>query len=380
MTEITTFEELAREEGYASSSTAEDGVSRCVFQLQGEDATTPPEPEDIEAFAAQLCGGVDNIDPEVTDYLVKTSGRVQRRLPKLHPYMTSLSAAGVSSIKGTGDQREADSLQVLNVPSVTDQFTHYTHYDFLTEFKRRPYFLVSNDDIDRKSATYTKPDGTEAEVWYAEEWKRYTTTTLIPLPDTANATAGGQMRFRTSAGTLNGAQFPGNVWVYLQNQNLEMMWFMVPYRYFFTFQGMKPYLTRFVNTVNQFPMLGYEAGQLLFLGGTPVPYMPQVVGGVDFAEIGLAQSQSLLCNVKMRWLVTTRESDDLPASEPSGNANNIMAGHNLQPSFVDRKFHYVTVEDPTNPADQTKWRASFPSFPHELLFTDPMMTQPGGPL
>lgn len=372
------FLELTRGQGHVASSTAEDGTGNCVYKLKGVDDNTAPKVEQIGEFATYLCGGVDNIDPKATEHTDGNAGKIRRRMPKLHPFLKELSIAGITKIEGEGDGEAANSMQALGVPSVTDQFWHYQTYNFTAEFKRRPYFLLPDELIKRNRRTYTRPDGTDVDVYYAEEWRRFTTTTLAPTNDTVNATTGGQMKFR-STGPVDGFQYPGQVWVYMQNQILEMNWFLVPYRYFFKHGGNKPYLTRFVNTVNQFEIMGFDPGQLLFLGATPTPFLPQSTNVIKMLGIGVFESQSQLCNVKMRWLATSRESSDVPAAGTAGlaNKNNIANGHNLQPSFTDRKFHYVTTEDVAAPLDDTKWRASFPSFPHELLFTDPMLAQAG---
>lgn len=371
---------MAREEGYQTAVSAEDGTSRCVFQLNGANADTPPPESAIDGFAAYLCGGVDNLAPVSKPHSDLTAGKIIRRLPKLHPYSPSLSVAGIINIDGVGTSSAGTSRTVLGLDSITPQFTHYTNYRFTVEFKRRPYFLLPDEFIARPNTTYYKRDGTDTRVYYAEEWKRFALKTLTPLPDTVNATTGAQMRFRTNGTTLDGTQFPGQAWVYMQNQLLEVMWYMVPYRYFFGAAPNRPYLTRFVNTVNQNAILDYGPGELLFLGATPQPFQPQVLDTVGFLGKAFFQQQDLLCNVKLRWLATSRTSDDIPTGTTKGlaNKNNIAAGHNLQPSFTDRNFHYVTTENPLDKDDDTQWFASYPSFPHELFFTDPMLVQPGG--
>lgn len=375
-----TFLELGRTDGYVTSSSAEDGNSRCTFQLQGVNESTPPAVADLPAFISYLCGGVDNVEPKTTTWSDADAGKIRRRIPKLHPYVAELSVAGVTAITGTGTQVSGDSLQVLGLPPITDQFNHYTAYDYTVEMRRRPYFLLPDNLINRPKRTYYKPDGTGVDYYYAEEWNRYADRVLLPIPDTVNATAGGQMKFRAPGNAIDATQYAGQTWVYMSNQMLEVDWFLVPYRYFWNINGCKSYFSRFINTVNQYELFGFEPGQLLFLGGTPRPYIPQVVNAVNLLGISLAQSQSMLCNCKLRWLVTTRVGSDLPAAGAAGtgNLNRIANGHNLQPSFTDRKFHYVTAENPGVVGDVTKWYPTFDSFPHELFFTDPMLTQPGG--
>lgn len=375
------FTELTRDDGYATSDSSEDGSDRCVYQLHGVAAGVPPLVSELPGFASWLCGGVDNLVPKKTRHFSDVhGGKVRRRLPKVHPYKRELSVVGVSSIKGVGAGVAANTLQTVGLDTISAQFWHYESYNYTTEFKRRPYFLIPDEFIERPKRTYVRPDGTSSDVYVAKEEKRYTSTSLSPTPDTVNATTGGQMRFRDAGGgALDGAQYPGTTWVYMENQVLEVMWYLVPYRYFFTTLGKKPYLTRFVNTVNQHELLGFPPGSMLWLGATPTPFQPQSTAVGELFGVAFAQSYDLLCNVKMRWLVTSRIGTNVPVAPDKGlaNANNIAAGHNLQPSFTDRKFHYVTTEDPVNPSDQTKWFASFQSFPHELFFTDPMLEQEG---
>lgn len=373
------YRELTREDGYATSDSSEDGTSRCIFQLMGVDDVTPPEVRQIAGFSSFLCGGVSNIAPTASKHTDPHGGKVRRMLPKIHPYKRELSVAGVTSLVGVGSGVAANSLQGIGMEAVTPEFWHYQAYNYTTEFKRRPYFLIADEFIDRPSRIYTKPAGDTVRIYVAKEEDRFTSSTLTPTPDIVNATTGGQMRFRTTA-ELNGAQYPGTTWVYMENQVLEVMWYMVPYRYFFSQRGMKPYLTRFVNTVNQHPLFDNPPGSMLWLGATPTPFQPQSTEFLELFTIAFTQSRSLLCNVKMRWLVTSRVGVNVPAAPAMGlaNGNNIADGHNLLPSFTDRKFHYVTTEDPAAPADESKWFASFPSFPHELFFTDPMLVQPEG--
>jgi hypothetical protein len=379
--------ELAREQGMKTSLSHEDGAAQCTYLLNGVNENTAPPVSQLSGFASYLAGGVTNLHNKTVLHTVPEGGKIIRRLPKLHPFEPTLSAAGVASIAGVGKQTEANSLPLVGVPAVTEQFTHFTAYEYLVEFRKRRYFLLPDELIERPSATYYPPDGSEGKrYYYAEEWKRFTERTLVPAPDTVNATTGAAMKFRTASGAApTGNQYPNNVALYLENQLLEVTWYMVPYRYFFpaTLEGVtyKPYLTRFVNRVNQRDWWGFPKGSLMYLGATPSPFIPMTTNVLQFLGVGLSQSQDLLCNVKLRFLYTAREGTDVPTTGNGlANLNNIPAGHNLQPRHTDRKFYYTTTEDPANPADTTKWFASYPSFPIELLFTDPLLIQPDGPI
>lgn len=390
--------ELARDEGLETSISQEDGSGSCTYQLQGANAATPPTVRQLSDFVPFLIGTVNNLKKKVVRKDGNAdAGKVRRTLPKLHPFIPTLTAAGVRSIKGEGTASAGTSVQILGLDPISTQFTHYTHYNYKIEFKKRPYFLVPDSQIvvtTSGAQPYYPPGstgpGSAKAYYYANEWVRYTSRTQAPTADTVSATT-GQMVLRTASGSdPNNWNFQGTTYQDLQNHIIEFTWYLVPYRYFLphTEGGVtyKPYLTRFKNCVNQYEWNGYPRGSLLYLGATPQIFIPEVPAVTRFLGISVAQSQDLLCNVKLRFLYTTREGTDVPNDDAGAgpvdamftDRNNVPAGHNLQPNFVTRLFYYATTEDPTAPADHTKWRASFPSFPFQLLFTDPLLVQPAG--
>lgn len=368
--------ELSRDDGYESSALPESGIAHCTYWLK------QPAVTDLPAFSAFLCGFVGNLLPQLS--MPPSGGGIVRALPLTHPFDPSLTIAGITKIVGQGQGTPTDSTEIGDLIPVTPQFMHYTDYWYTAEFKKQPYFITNNASVIPYTTTYYDPAGDLHNIWVAPEWERYCTFSVAPAPDTVNATTGSQMKFRVPGGAPgapgNNTQFPGKTFVYLQNQVLEVTWHKVPYRYFFSAPSLDPYLTRFINTVNQNELFGYGPGELLFLGATPTVYMPLVQ---DFSAIYNSGYNGFLvqeCTVKLRWLLTTRVGAESisPGTNGTANQNNVPFGHNLLPSFTDRKFHYVTTEDPSNPTDTTKWNAFFQSFAHELFFTDPMLAQPGG--
>lgn len=388
-----TFLELAREEGLVSGVSFEDGRATCNYHLSGKTENDFPTPNDVRDAINEVLGKVTNLYPQPVERFDDHAGKIRRKLPKCHPFL-EMPAAGITTIAGQGKQQAATPIRPLvygpvDKSYITRQFTNYSNYRFTVEFRRRNYFLKSDERIARLISTYYRPGATMPQfVYSAKEWERFTWRTFAPMPDTVS-TEYGQMKFRAPAVPVDGAQFVGSPFVHLQNQAVEVTWYQVPLRYFFDYtfgaDTYRSYLTRFVNTVNQNAWFGYAPGTLLFKGATPEPYVPAVpdlaklpgfLGGTVFDV-----SESLLCNVKLNFIYTARTAAVAPNPDDlqfTSDKNIIPSGHNLQPNYTDRKFYYVSTYDSTSPTttlDQTKWKPCFESFPFELLFTDPLLKQ-----
>ncbi len=377
--------------GMHTSISQEEGQADGAYMLEGADDATPPAVSAVAQAFDTLLGGVTNLEPNVVNGGVANAGKIARVLPPVHPFRPEMSVAAVSDMFGIGQHVNGTALSVFGLAPITAQFPHYTKYLYKVKFTKRPYFLLPNEKIGTYNGTYFKPDGTSVSFVYADEWRRFTNTTYTPLPDTVSATEpAGAMTFRTeSGGTPNGFNFNGSPYMSLQNGMLETSWYQVPARYAmdFTIGGTtyKSYLNRFVGTVNQRDItIGgrlCKAGSLLFLGASPIPgpYMPaspKIQKLLGALAVGL--DQSLMANFKLRWIHTGREATDVPnaANALLTNKNWIAAGHNLQPNYATRKFAYVVGQGPTE-ADKAP---CYESFAHELLFTDPLLQQPAGPI
>lgn len=359
--------------------TQEQGRAEATYRLSGEDEDTSPTIGKISEAFNYFTGGVSNIAPAAVSPGSNGAGKVVRVLPPVHPFRPELSCSGTTSMQGSGRHELGISTAVYGLDPVTEEFPLFKQYDYRVEFTKRPYFLLPDEKIELKNEIYYPPDGSSGvQIYYAEEWRRFTSTTREPTGETTSCDT-GQMTFRTQSGTgANGKTYTGRPFIFLQNEMIEITWYQVPYRYFLNIDGYKPYLTRFTNTVNQLEWNGFDAGSLLFLGATPTPYIPSAVKQQKFLNaIAVGLDQNLLCNIKLKFLHTAREGTDVPTSGGLlTNKNNIPAGHNLMANFGDRRFYYAVGG--TSADSDANRNATFQSFPFSLLFTDPMLMQQGG--
>lgn len=385
--------------GMNTAVSPEEGSAEVTYRLYGTSESTPPTVSVISQVFDYFCGGVSNLAPEVSHVGSSSGvssgggGKIVRVLPPVHPFRPELSSAGVTSMVGVGQSTSGSAVRVFGLDPVNGQgfplgqFPHFTQYDYRVKFVKRPYFLLPDSKIEVRSGLYYyPPDGSSGLlIFYADEWRRFTSTTRAPLPDTASATF-GQMKHRTQSGALpDDKNFNGSPYLSLQNSTVEITWYNVPYRYMLDFTvggaSYKSYLTRFVGTVNQHEWNGYAAGSLLYLGATPTSYIPaSPVQQKLLGALAVGLDQSLMCNIKLRFIHTARTGTDVPTTGHAllTNLNFVAAGHNLQPEYSKRLFYYC-VTDATGAADSAK-APSFYSFPFQLFFTDPMLAQPAGPI
>lgn len=375
--------------GMDTAISMEDGGATTTYQLYGtgdpnKESYKPPSPQQVSSFFDYLLGGTSNLNPSVTSAGTADAGKVVRTLPCVHPFRSELSVSAVESCTGAGKQYTADAIQIDGLRLITEQYPTFHTYQYKVKFSKRPYFLLPNDRISIYSNTYYPPDGGPGvEYQYADEWRRFTVTNRLPSPEAVSAKVPVPLTFKTASGVtpLTGSQCDAQSSLYLQNSTVEIDWFQVPYRYMLDFGPYRSYLTRFVGTVNLWDWNGFERGSLLYLGATPQAYIPSTPKSADrtrYLEAGL--DQSLVMNVKLRFLHTARQGTDIPppTSPLFTNKNNVAAGHNLLPNYETKRFHYVVGGLPTTP-DPLR-NATNPAFPFELFFTDPLYLQPSGPI
>lgn len=389
--------ELAREEGLQTGIGLEDGRGLGKYQITGISENFFPTLTDIRTVCDGILGGVNNLAAKTSDRSQDAdAGKIKRRLPKIHPYF-EMPASAILSITGQSLQQEATPITPINYGAQTESYvtsgvTNYSNYEMQVEFKKRNYFLKPDSAIARKTASYW-PVGAAADesiqLYYAEEWNRFTFKTFAPLGDTVSSQFGRMLFFAPDFDTgdekINGRQYEASPYVHLKNQMLEVTWYQVPYRYIFdlTVDGVlyESYLTKFINRVNQRRFLGCAAGTLLYLGATPTEvYIPPIPGqvfgaGAIFQPNPLFAEEDLLCNAKLRFIYTPRTSpQDYPDDADPFQGNIIPAGHNLFPNFADRNFYFCYTGDMGTPDTV---RPAFDSFLFEMLFTDPLLKQPG---
>ena len=187
----------------------------------------------------------------------------------------------------------------------------------------------------------------------------------------------GDETFRTASGDKpEKTPFQDNPRMLLPDSAVTFDWYQVPYDYWL---NRKSFLRRCVGMVNQKKWLDYEPGELLYLGTDVQDYTPPVQkrrGQIFGASLGVNQKR--LCNLTLKFKLTTRAGTDAPVAggAQAPNQNWIVAGHNLLPWLTTRKYYYSTSFDPANPADSSKWVPTYKSFPVQLLFADPNYPQP----
>jgi hypothetical protein len=144
---------------------------------------------------------------------------------------------------------------------------------------------------------------------------------------------------------------------------VKLFWYQVPISYLYTGSAQPGYIYQALGHINQFDWFSYGKGTLLFQAVSYRRYVPACPP--FFIQTGGGGSvNDKLADVEMTFLRFDPETDpDHPPPAPVGN--NVPAGHNLLPWFgAGGRYHYY-VESTLNK------KPIYPSFPFELLFTDP---------
>lgn len=358
----------------------EDGSAEATYRIEPVNDGDFVEPQHVQWLIDKFLGGVLNLKTNVISPGTADAGKVVRVLPVVHPFRPELSVSGIT-LMGSGRWDSTDS-QDVGLEAVTTAYPKWRAVDFKARFVKRPYFLVDNSEIAvKQDLIYWPPDGTSGiPIRYAEEWKRFTEFKRAPTNETVSAEH-GTVTFRTQSGSEpNGFSYTGQPDLFLQNELIEFDWYQVPYRYFFQYETHRPYLSRFLGHVNQHDWFGFPKGSLLYLGATPTKIYSPVTPDPNLyqAKLQTGVESGLLCNVRMRFVYTAREGTDVPNDSHAllTNKNHVAAGHNLLPQFGDRTFRYAVGSGATD-ADK---KPTFPSFPVQLLWTDPLLMQQGGAL
>jgi hypothetical protein len=232
----------------------------------------------------------------------------------------------------------------------------------------------------KKGQTWYDTDGSSKTNTFAQEWNRF--TDYEPHPQNDNITAQfGTLVFQTATNAVPGGAnagssviAPGMPRIFLPNQLVQFTWYQVPYRYI---SSAKSYIRTLMGRVNQNDWYDWKSGELLYLNYKPHRYTPPVQK--ESLWIPGAFSTEKWCNIEFTFLSTSRVGSNLPTgdlpSKPTlqtANHNWVAAGHNLLPWFgndtTGKKGFYYAV----NPTDTAGNKSpTWPSFPFELLFTDP---------
>lgn len=350
---------------------SQDGGSataRLLLDESPDDPLASPTGEDLQNAVTDLIGDVGPLDPSTGD------GRLQRTPPKAHPIFPWLSADSITDIRGVGKYEMVDAVEGdFEVPPLP-QWAQYDQYWYTVKFSPRPYPIVQDSSIFLNSSSWFDDSGVPISFEYATESERYCWTQIAPQFDVITAQQ-GQMIFRSSNPPPDGPEglpYTGMPRMFLPNSVLKVYWQWVPLRYITSEnsyiaggRGRWPFAGRINQNDVTIAGTTYSRGALMYLSYNYTPFTPPVQKTSTFAPGVFAMDK--LCNIELNFLLTNRTADDI-AVTPT-NKNFITFGHNLQPWFTDRKFHYTESVAPAggdiDPAPE------FRSMPTEILFSDP---------
>jgi hypothetical protein len=349
------------------------GCSRDGARLSMVFTQDDPSLADLQDTITQLIGGTS------TDVF---GGKIDRQLPMASGMFPMWSVNAITNAAGKGSYEKEGSRAPLG-PPVNPEVARYEQYHWSVEFTSKPYPILDNDKIRVLSSDPDTGDpiswfneaGVSKNFTYAEEWKRYTTFESLPRPGNwATGTIGSQNTFYTGSGAApNNIMFPGTPRMRMPDSTLRVTLRAIPYRWV---ESENSYFERFLGYVNQRQFKQYRAGYLAFESYGSNVYCPplQQKETLDGAEAVVR-----LCDVEMIFGVTRRRATDPPDTTAVGwNKNWVVDGWNALPWFgpnaAARRFYYSAHKD----ADITKRCPQNPSFPVEILFTDPDFPQIAG--
>jgi hypothetical protein len=176
--------------------------------------------------------------------------------------------------------------------------------------------------------------------------------------------------FRAAGGIgVDGKAFTGMPRVTIPKAVIKLRWFGVPLRYVTSDNA---FLWRYQNYINQIDFWAWKAAELLYKGFRILrqytPVVPDTIPNFGLPVFGTEK----LCDLEIVMEWTRRELASTPAVAPA-NGNWLVAGHNLVPNYADRRFYYVSADNPV----AAKQAPLFLSAPvPQILFTDPDVAPP----
>lgn len=356
---------------YYSENADSVNVGAAGFQLTNAKATATYYLLGEEYPSGQVT--TSDIPDAITQIIGGTStdigdGTLERTLPLAHPLYPWLYADGVT-IRGFGAGYMYSGAQELEAPPFPD-FTAYPNYQFDVQFTPRSYVIASDASVPTVPLSFYNTAGEEQEADVAGEWVRYTDWWYERKFESITSRQ-GQMMFRTETGNPpNGICYSDMPKLFLPDSLLKIVWYQIPYRYIYSENS---YIDGLIGFINQNVFTTWPVGSLLYIGYTAKRYTPPVqeLSQIYTGSTGYVYSAEKLCDVELLFLRTKRTlPSDGEAITPS-NPNWVVAGWNLLPWLVDRKFHYATSFSGANPTETSSWTPMFPSTELSLLFTDP---------
>src|SRR5262249_39451189 len=152
-----------------------------------------------------------------------------------------------------------------------------------------------------------------------------------------------------------GFNFAGRPTLYVPADVMRLTWADVPYSYW---SSTKSLLRRRKYTVNQRPFLGYDPGELLYLGAKIQDRNSPPFPTSDILDNTAVASQEKLATFVLSFKI--RQVASFTAPVIAGDAQRIWRGHNLAPSFHDGGWYGVVVPGYPDVNDITLWRPPYP--------------------
>ena len=371
-------------------------------------------------------------------FISKYSG-INRTLPIAHPRYPWMFASGIESVQGTTFVKASDLSSQGVLPAGNQGFIapkyptygEYQDYDVTVAFTGRNYHTLPNTITYNESSIgknkelrYYFPSSSGysfsaiifENVW--PEWDRFTFTKIEPRSEYLTAEKNTFFFYDPTVDKLKSINghvptIPGNIKIPYPSQSITVQWFNVPYSYItgefaYDAEGKLTTTTPIqigLNTVNQYEFLGKKAGTLLFegvkvvsIGTRPFPEYgeyPVGSGKYTFRFIRVCDLELTFvyrdppAGVKYESLLKGKwpYKDPIPAGQGGIlQGNNVLAGHNLLPNARNGKYYAGVYSkkianvgafqpDLYDP-DFTEQSVLYPSFPHQLLFTNPAWSCP----
>lgn len=354
---------------------AADSVSpgSTTFRFDGSAGTHPyytdGDQASVEAAILDMVGH--------TSEPVPLDGTIRRTLPRRHPkYPFLFCSQAVETGYGVPGGEEANPGIGGQSEPIVEVVASYPDVTLLATWEQRPYNVLDDEAIFVESANWIDPDGVSRQVKYATEYLRFTRVRKTYNPQIITAQQ-GELMFANKDVTAapHGYGLPGSPRINYPEFALEVVWHQVPYRYVWSRHS---YFDSLANYVNHLEMdlenYHFEPGELLYTGYTYSDFWPPFSPASVLDGTAGALAFVKLVDVTLHFQGAYRVATD-PPDVLNGNWVTDR-GHNVLPSFTDRKFHYVCSFSPDQRDDPNFWHPLFLSAPLQLLWTDPDFPQP----
>lgn len=346
---------------------------RWYWQNPNQDGTLGFTSDDLEQILWITLG---TTQPEVN---TAAPGRLNRQLPLADPLFGWAYASSFNNIEGIGSPvSKQPALPSLagGIDNSLPAWTLFPNYQLDITCTTRPYPVLPDSSIIPSYVIWVDIAGSTQQAQYYPEWRRFCSFTQKPMDDwiaRQNLTA----YYKTSDNSEPGsstqpAQFMGQQRLLMPDYELILRWDGVPMRYL---TSSNSYLNKFRGFVNQNPWSGpnemtqlpsqvgntftYGAGSLLYDGCDIIDSYPPVV---PFIWPGGVADYGKLCDFALRFRWTTRVTQKAPTK----SGNTVWTGWNSLPYFPNGLFYAAYNKDLAG-----NIFPMFPSFPVELMFTDP---------